>query len=135
MSAQGQGRLRRQVPGIAHAFHERIELERARLGLSKDALANKAGVGRGTLDLLPWRVEPPSAKTVKGIAEALGIPIGEAVELAGLVRTHSADASAEAREVISRIPGYSKQQRDALLTVIAAIDAANATARGKGDVG
>ena len=73
------------MTAVAAAFHRRAEVERARLGMTKMALCEKAGIGRVTYDRLATQVNAPLPKTINRIAEVLGIDKDEALNLAGLV--------------------------------------------------
>lgn len=61
-------------------------LEEASLrGWSKAELCERAGVARTTLD--KWETNPrkPQARSVNAVADALGIPRSEALQLAGVI--------------------------------------------------
>jgi len=73
------------VTAVAAAFHRRAEVERVRLGMTKMALCEKAGIGRVTYDRLATQVNAPLAKTITRLADVLGIDKDEALNLAGLI--------------------------------------------------
>lgn len=60
------------------------ERKRTSEGWTKGDLAKRAGIGRVTYDRLATNTTPPISRTVKKIADAIGMPIGEAMRLAGL---------------------------------------------------
>lgn len=71
-----------QMPGAP--LHRHAELERAKRGWSKGELAQHAGIGRRTYDRLAINLEPPIARTVHRLCQALGMDIAEGLRLAGL---------------------------------------------------
>ena len=73
------------MTGVAAAFHKRAETERARLGMTKLALAEASGVARTTYDRLATQERAPLPGTITRLAEALGLDRDEALNLAGLV--------------------------------------------------
>lgn len=125
MNGRRRQTFTRGVPGVAHRFHVRIERERITRGMSKDALASRVGVSRGTLDQLAWIVNPPQPATIMAIADALDIDRDEAAELAGLLPAAYDDSSAPVREAIASNPAFTDDQRTTLLQMVAIIDAAN----------
>lgn len=126
MRRRGREPFTRGVPGVAYRLHERIELERAKRGWSKDKMAAAMKVSRNTLDTLPWRVEPPQMETVTKIADMLEVDRAEVAELAGILSPPSDNRSAAVREAIAVDPWFSAEQKQSLLTIIAAYDALNA---------
>lgn len=73
------------MTGVAAAFYRRAETERARLGMTKFALAEVSGVARTTYDRLPTQERAPLPGTIIRLAEALGLDRDEALNLAGLM--------------------------------------------------
>ncbi|WP_219471571.1 hypothetical protein [Nonomuraea rhizosphaerae] len=63
-----------------------LAAERARVaaGAGKQQWAKTLGIGRVTYDRLTTQASPPIARTVKKIADVIGIDIDEAMRLAGL---------------------------------------------------
>ncbi|MET7606402.1 helix-turn-helix domain-containing protein [Streptomyces avermitilis] len=63
-------------------LRRRLEAGRARMRLNKTVLAGRAGLGRTTLSEAFQTDGPvPSAQTVGALARALGLPVGELLEL------------------------------------------------------
>ena len=60
-----------------HTLGQRIRRLRKTAGLSQDALARAAGIGRVTLVRLEKGEQTPRFKTLDAIAKALGIPVSE----------------------------------------------------------
>ncbi|MEU7831354.1 helix-turn-helix transcriptional regulator [Nonomuraea sp. NPDC049129] len=73
------------MTGVAAAFHQRAETERARLGMTKLALAAEPGVSRVTYDRLATQEKAPLPATIIRLATALGLDRDEALKLAGLI--------------------------------------------------
>lgn len=63
------------------AAAEHVRTER---GWTLEELAERAGIGRVTYNRLATNSKPPQARTVRKIAEAIGMPIHEAIRLSGL---------------------------------------------------
>lgn len=81
------------------------EEKRVREGWTKIQLAARAGIGRMTYDRLESQENPPHARTVKRLAEAIGMPYVEAVRLSGLVDSPDTDDHPEPTdyEIISAL--------------------------------
>jgi transcriptional regulator with XRE-family HTH domain len=63
------------------ALGKAVRLLRQERGISQEALAYEAGVTSGTLSLIERGRSNPTWGTVKGIAAALGVDIGELARL------------------------------------------------------
>ncbi|WP_433520120.1 hypothetical protein ACQP2T_64015 (plasmid) [Nonomuraea sp. CA-143628] len=85
------------MTAVAAAFYRRAEIERARLGMTKMALCEKATIGRVTYDRLATQVNVPLAKTITRLADVLGIDKDEALNLAGLIDAPTPAQIAERR--------------------------------------
>lgn len=68
----------------ARSLYDRVEEIRMREGWSKIQLARRLGLDRGTIE--KWKTQPrvPLASTVRDVSERLGIPLDEALALAGV---------------------------------------------------
>lgn len=87
---------------------ERVERERKRRGWTKVELAERTGLGRATIDGLN-KERKPLDRTVHRLAEVLGIPLDEALQLAGLYedRPEPAEPGTQDRELdelLARLP-------------------------------
>lgn len=122
-----------EVPGPAYEFWLRVERERVRRDWSQEELSRRTSVPPSTLNRL--RVNSPRTSTVNALADALGIDRIEAAQLAGLLRPpperpdRTAARPASVRDAILADPLYTDEQRQALITMVDAIEAAN---RGRG---
>lgn len=72
-------------PPPARPWFDRVEQLAALRGWSLSELARRAKISRPTL--YGWRDNPkkPQARSVNAVADALGIPRGEALQLAGVI--------------------------------------------------
>lgn len=72
-------------PPPARPWFDRVEERAALKGWSLSELARRAKISRPTL--YGWRDNPkkPQARSVNAVADALGIPRGEALQLAGVI--------------------------------------------------
>lgn len=119
--------------GVAYAFWLRVEQERADKGWSKTELAEaatrRAGPGsrihRPTIDNLRTGTRAPQPRIVNALADALGIERHEAHQLAGIVDAPRGD-SANVREAVEFSTAYTDAQKQMLLELVDALDAANA---------
>jgi transcriptional regulator with XRE-family HTH domain len=68
----------------ARPLYDRVEQIRLKRGLSKIEIADLIGVARSTIDKWQRNRRPPGARTVKDVAERLGIDHDEALRLAGI---------------------------------------------------
>ncbi|MEV0584038.1 helix-turn-helix transcriptional regulator [Nonomuraea sp. NPDC050310] len=70
--------------GPAYPLYERVLKELNTLNWTQEQFKAHSGVARSTI--AKWRYQPrsPQASTVKAVAQALGIPEGEALRLAGI---------------------------------------------------
>ena len=77
--------MSQQPRGVAYPFWERVSRERAALGWSWSELHRTTGVARSTIS--KWKIQPrpPQPATVVAVADALAIPVAEALTLAGVV--------------------------------------------------
>lgn len=73
-----------QTEAPARPLYDRLRRIQLDNGWTNVQLAEKADISRGTID--NWKTQPrsPLAATVKAVAERLGIPYPEALELAGI---------------------------------------------------
>ena len=62
----------------------RVEDIRLRAGWTRSELARRLGMDRGTIDKWKSQPRPPLATTVRAVSDRLGIPLNEALELAGV---------------------------------------------------
>jgi hypothetical protein len=118
---------------VAYALWARVEQERASKGWSKTELADeatrKAGSGqrihRPTIDNLRTSTRAPQPRIVNALADALGIDRTEAHQLAG-IGAPAPDETADVRAAIRKSRAYSDAQKQMLLEMVDALDAANA---------
>lgn len=75
--------MSQQGSAPARPLYDHIEGIRLRKGWSKSRLAREAGVNRGTLENWKIQPKPPTAETIKAVAEALSIDQDLALRLAG----------------------------------------------------
>ncbi|MFF0721305.1 helix-turn-helix domain-containing protein [Micromonospora sp. NPDC003816] len=108
--------------GVAYDFWWRVRTEQDSRGWTDDELKARTGIARTTVDRLRAGKRPPTARVVNALADALGINMSEAHQLAG--RTPPAPensdepagrTAADAREAILRDPIYNDEQREAML--------------------
>lgn len=71
----------RQTPQPQPALGKAIRALREKRGLSQEGLAPQAGITPGTLSLIERGEANPTWGTIKGIAAALGVSIGELAKL------------------------------------------------------
>lgn len=84
-----------QARGPAYLLYERVMREMALRGWTKIELARHADVARSSVDKLATQPRPPQAATVNKLADVLGIPRPEALELAGILTARAAAAVPE----------------------------------------
>lgn len=119
--------------GVAYAFWLRVEQERAEKGWSKTELAEAATrratsgsrIHRPTIDNLRTSTRAPQPRIVNAIADALGIERAEAHQLAGIVDPPRG-GSVSIREAIEQSGTMTDGQKQMLLDMVDALDAANA---------
>lgn len=71
-------------PAPGAPLHHRAEYERAKRGWTQVELAERSGISRVTYHRLLTNTQPPIARTVQRLCEALGIPLIEGLRMAGL---------------------------------------------------
>jgi XRE family transcriptional regulator, regulator of sulfur utilization len=69
------------------ALGKAIRQLREKRGATQEALAHEAGVTTGTLSLIERGQSNPAWGTVKGIAKALGVPMGDLAKIADRLDT------------------------------------------------
>jgi transcriptional regulator with XRE-family HTH domain len=74
-----------QPRGIAIRLFERVNSERAGQGWTWTRLQERSGVARSTIYSWARIPTPPQPGTVNAVADVLGIPRAEALELAGIL--------------------------------------------------
>lgn len=112
------GRMSTQRRPPARPLYDRVEEIRVREGWSKIQLARRLGLDRGTID--KWKTQPrsPLASTVKDVSERLGIPLDEALALAGVT-----GGGRDAADVLEEIELQEAAGTDAFETTVrAALD-------------
>jgi transcriptional regulator with XRE-family HTH domain len=83
------------VDDLAHIVGERLRAARHERGLSLGALADAAGVGKGSLSEIENGTRNPTLATLYSLAGALGVPL--AILLAGQAGARIASPGIEAR--------------------------------------
>ena len=73
MTAKCQRSIRLRGPIYLRRLHERVRRSRESAGLTQLALARAADIGRGTLVRLENGERSPKFKTLKAVADALGM--------------------------------------------------------------
>lgn len=73
------------VRGIAFPLYQRVATERARQGWTWTRLTARAGVARSTINSWAHIPTPPQPEKVNAVADLLGIPRLEALQLAGIL--------------------------------------------------
>lgn len=103
-----------QTRAPARPLYDRLRRIQIDRGWTNVQLAEKAGVSRGTI--ANWRTQPrpPLPTTVKDVAERLGIPYREALELAGIDVAEDAAVT----RVRQRLADIDVTHADVRLTVI-----------------
>lgn len=117
-------------PGPAYRFWLRVQREMDRQGMSLRRLAAESGVKPMTVSRLktaPARDRHTRRQAVLKLAAALGIDADEALRLAGL----ELDDSVNVRETVRQSTEYDDDQKQALLSLLDVLDAANR----RGDAG
>jgi transcriptional regulator with XRE-family HTH domain len=121
------------VGGPAYELWLRVERERVRRDWSQEELSRRTGIPPSTINRI--RTRGARTSTVNTLADVLGIDRIEAAQLAGLLPPpperpdRTAARPASVRDAILADPLYTDEQRQALITMVDAIEAAN---RGRG---
>lgn len=76
-----------QARGVAFPLYQRVATERARQGWTWTRLTARAGVARSTINSWAHITTPPQPEKVNAVADLLGIPRLEALELAGILES------------------------------------------------
>ncbi|MFG2038064.1 hypothetical protein [Dactylosporangium sp. NPDC048998] len=122
--------------GVAYSFWLAVEQERAAQGLTKmdlwNLLKERAGDGptpaRSTIDNLRDSTRAPQPRIVHALADTLGIDREEARRMAGLAPSQPMPG-VTVRSAIEASTEYTKDEKQALLTFIDAIERAKGTSR------
>lgn len=99
----------------ARAWHRRVVDAAALKGWTKTELAERAGVARSTIDGWDSNPRPPQAKKVTAVADALGIPRAEALQLAGIIAAVPDPGPEPPQELID---AYGQQVINAMLETV-----------------
>lgn len=110
--------------GVAYRFWLRLEQARYDQQMSKHQLHEKTGVARSTIDNLKTSARPPAARIVHALADAVGLDRTDAARLAGLLPARL-DPGVSVRDAIAASADYTPDQKQALLGMVDALDAAN----------
>lgn len=87
--------------GEPDPFGPRLQTFRRRAGLSQETAASRAGIStRALRDIERGRVQRPQSRTLRSLAEALGLTGGELAELMAAARTGPARGAARPRLLI-----------------------------------
>lgn len=63
------------------AFGLKIKIERVKLGISQEELAERAEVNRNTISLIERGATNPSLDTIFALSEALNVPLKELMDI------------------------------------------------------
>lgn len=81
-----------ETRGVAYPLWVRVRREIALRGWSLTLLHEKTHVARSTVNKLRSQPRAPHPSTVRALAKALGIPVGEALYLAGILTAEEAQS-------------------------------------------
>jgi DNA-binding Xre family transcriptional regulator len=114
--------------GVAYPLWEHIDRLLYERKLTQKWLVDRSGVSAMTINRLRTQAKPPKTDTIHALADALDLDHDEAAVLAGRLAPKG-DPQVSVRDAVLRSDAYSAEQKQTLLGVIDALDAANQARR------
>lgn len=112
--------------GVAYAFWEEVTREAGKKGLNTSDLARITGLRRQTIDNLKTTTRPPQPRIINALADAVDIERDRAHILAGRLPPDVNETDTDVRGAIQQSLAYTEAQKQMLLEMMDALDAANA---------